>query len=144
MEKNLGKEYADRAQREAFLKDNCDKVEEKGYMKSYTPEQLQGNKEKLADVSIKIEEIENEKKAVIQGFKQTLDPLVKERSETVRNIRQKAEYVHEICYKFIDRQERQTGYYSAEGDLIELRPATADELQATLFSMQPKSTGTDN
>ena len=144
MEKYLGKEYVNRNEREAFLKDNCDRVEEKGYMKPYTPEQLQGNKENLAELSIRIEEIENEKKEAAAGFKAALDPLTKQRSETIRNIRQKAEYVHEICYKFIDRQERQTGYYSADGDLIELRPATADELQATLFSMPVKITGTDN
>jgi len=43
MEKYLGKEYANKAQREAFLKDNCAKVENKGYMKPFTPEQLQGH-----------------------------------------------------------------------------------------------------
>ena len=32
MEKHLGKEYANRVQREAFLKDNCEKVENKGYI----------------------------------------------------------------------------------------------------------------
>lgn len=38
MEKTIGKEYKNARDREAFLKDNCDKVEEKGYMKPYTPE----------------------------------------------------------------------------------------------------------
>lgn len=40
MQKELGKDYNAR-DREAFLKDNCDKVEEKGYMKPFTPEELQ-------------------------------------------------------------------------------------------------------
>ncbi|MDR0384523.1 MAG: hypothetical protein LBH60_00420 [Prevotellaceae bacterium] len=52
------------------------------------------------------------------------------------------EYVREICYKFVDIDNRQTGYYNAEGDLIELRPATADELQPTLFPI--RNTGTDD
>jgi hypothetical protein len=61
----------------------------------------------------------------------------------VSNIKAKAEYVKEICFKFIDQYEKMVGYYNANGDLIESRPATADELQPTLFSVIRK-TGTDN
>ena len=32
MEKNIGKEYANAVQREAFVEDNCDVVENKGYV----------------------------------------------------------------------------------------------------------------
>jgi len=143
VQKQIGKEYSNKAEREAFLKDNCDKVENKGYMKPFTPEQLQGHKENLAELSIQIEQVEDEKKESARQFKAELDPMTKQRSEMVRNIRQKAEYVNELCYKFIDREDRQTAYYNSEGDLIELRPATADELQPTLFIGMQK-TGTDN
>jgi len=143
MEKHLGKEYANRVQREAFLKDNCEKVENKGYMKPFTPEQLQGHKESLAELSMKIEETEDEKKAQTSYFTSMLKPMIEQRREMVRNIRQKAEYVNELCYKFIDRDEKQTGFYNADGDLIELRPATADELQPTLF-LGVQKTGTDD
>jgi len=142
MKTNLGKEYSNRAQREAFLKDNCEKVEEKGYMKAFTPEQLQGYKENLAELCITIEKVEDEKKESSRYFKEQLDPMTKQRSKMVRDIRQKAEYVREVCYKFIDMEEKQTGYYNADGDLIELRPATADELQPTLFSLH--KTGTND
>lgn len=143
MEKHLGKEYANRAQRESFLKDNCEKVENKGYMKPFTPEELQGHKENLAELSMQIEEVEDKKKEAAKHFKLALDPLVAQRRTMVSNIRQKAEYVSELCYKFVDRDEKQTGYYNADGDLIELRPATADELQPTLFIGLPK-TGTND
>ena len=143
MEKHLGKEYANKAQREAFLKDNCEKVENKGYMKPFTPEQLQGHKESLAELSMKIEETEDEKKSAASHYKAVLDPLFKERRTMVSNIRQKAQYVNELCYKFVDREEKQTGYFNADGDLIELRPATADELQPTLFVGMHR-TGTDD
>jgi hypothetical protein len=144
MEQHLGKEYANRAQREAFLKDNCEKVENKGYMKAFTPEQLQGHKESLADISMQIEEVEDEKKRTAAQFKAELTPLIEQRREMVSNIRQKAEYVSELCYQFIDRDNKQTGYYNGDGDLIELRPATADELQPTLFVVDMKKTGTNN
>ena len=143
MQKYLGKEYVNRADREAYLKDNCEKVENKGYMKPFTTEQLQGHKENLADLSIEIEQIEYERKEAIKGFKMAIEPLTKQRREILSNIRQKAKYVSELCYKFVDRGERMTGYYNADGDLIELRPATADELQPTLF-MDMQKTGTNN
>lgn len=143
MQKEIGKEYANLHQREAFLKDNCDKVEEKGYMKPYTPEQLQGHKENLANLSIEIDEVEETKKEAMREFKQQLDPLIEQRKEMVSNIRQKAEYVKEICYKFVDVESKMTGYYNNEGNLIESRPSTADELQPTLFAMTRK-TGTED
>lgn len=143
MEKTIGKEYKNARDREAFLKDNCDNVEEKGYMKPYTPEELQGHKENLANVSIEIAEIEAEKKAQDAYYKGQLKPLNEQRSQMVSNIKSKSEYVKEICYKFVDQEAKETGFYNADGDLIECRPATADELQPTIFSMARK-TGTND
>lgn len=143
MDKSLGKHLKSLAEREAFLKDNCDSCEQKGYMKPYTPEELQGHKEKLANVSIEIAEIEAEKKIVDQTYKGRLKPLMEARTQMVSNIKSKAEYVNEICYRFTDQEAKETGYYNREGDLVEVRPATADELQTTIFSVVRK-TGTDN
>lgn len=143
MEKNIGKEYRNAYERESFLKDNCDKVEEKGYMKPYTPEEIQGHKESLANISIEISEISEEKKAQSLHYKALLQPLVEQHSKLVSNIKSKSEYVKEICYKFVDQEQRETGFYNAYGDLIESRPATADELQPTIFSVSRK-TGTNN
>jgi hypothetical protein len=73
--KTIGKDIANPIQREQFIKDNADSVENKGYMKAYTPEQLQGHKEKLANVSIEIAEIEAELKEVQAEYKGRLKPL---------------------------------------------------------------------
>ncbi|MBQ4532972.1 MAG: hypothetical protein IKK40_07185 [Bacteroidales bacterium] len=143
MERELGQEYKNLAQREAFLKDNCDACEQKGYMKPYTPEELQGHKEKLANVSIEIAEIEAEKKQVEADFKGRLKPLKESRAIMVSNIKSKAEYVNEVCYRFTDQETKETGYYNKEGILVECRPATADELQPNIFSMVRK-TGTND
>ena len=40
MERELGKDLEQGKKRVAFLMDNCDAVEEKGYMKPFTPEEL--------------------------------------------------------------------------------------------------------
>ena len=146
MDKHLGKDIENLVAREAFLKDNCDKVEEKGYMKPYTPEELQQRKEELANASIEIAEIEQEAKEAAAHYKGRLKPLKEARANIVSNIKAKAEYVKELCYKFVDQEARETGYYNKEGDLIESRPATADEMQTTLFGVirnqESQKTGT--
>lgn len=119
MEKELGQEYKNLIQREAFLKDNCDACEQKGYMKPYTPEELQGHKEKLANVSIEIAEIEAEMKASQAEYKGRLKPLKEARSMMVSNIKSKAEYVNEVCYRFTDQETKETGFYNKDGILIE-------------------------
>lgn len=148
MDKYLGKDIENLVAREAFLKDNCDKVEEKGYMKPYTPEELQQRKEELANASIEIAEIEQEAKEAAAHYKGKLKPLKETRARMVGDIKSKSKYVKELCYKFVDQEARETGYYNKEGDLIESRPATADELQITLFGVirnqESQKTGTDN
>ena len=148
MNKTIGKDIDNPIQREQFIKDNADGVENKGYMKAYTPEQLQGHKEKLANVSIEIAEIEAELKEVQAEYKGRLKPLKEARANMVSDIKAKAEYVHEPCYRFTDQEAKVTEFYNKEGDLVEERPATADEMQPTLFAVrgfnQADKTGTNN
>jgi hypothetical protein len=133
MDHTIGKEYDNLLQREAFIRDNCDKVERKGYMRQYSRDELQQRKEKLATLSIEIAEITTEKKAANQEFKTRLDPLKLQHAEVVSQIKAKSEYVDEECYKYIDQEAREVAYYNKAGDCIEVRPATADEMQVTIF-----------
>lgn len=143
MQKELGKEFLDPEQRIRFLKDNCDKIEQRGYMKRFTPERIQEMKETLAETSIEINDIEEEKKSMMDEIKSRLDPLVSVRKELLKDIKNKAEFTSENCFKFVDMDEKMVGYYNSEGDLIDARPAMADELQGTIFQIGRK-TGTDN
>lgn len=135
MDKQLGVEYPAGQSRESFLKDNCDSVENKGYMKPFTTEKLAEMKENLAETSIQINDIELEKKAALAEFKHRTDPLVEVKKELLSGIKMKAEFVNELCYKFIDTDNKEVGFYNAEGNLIESRPAFADEMQSTIFQM---------
>lgn len=139
MDKQLGKEYPPE-NRIQFLKDNADKVEKKTYMRRFSPDELRQKKDQLAETSITLSEIEDEKKLLLQDIKQREEPLKSEKKVLLSNIKHKAEEVKEECYKFIENDE--VGYYNAEGDLIEQRPAYPDERQGTIFQM--KRTGTEN
>ena len=61
LDKELGKEYPEE-QREKFLQDNCDDIQEVSYSKSFTPEELAKQREDLTDAAIKLADIEDERK----------------------------------------------------------------------------------
>ena len=143
MEKYIGQDIKDVNLRKIFLSDNADEVVEKTYMKPYSAAELQGKKEDLANVSIKISDIEAKKKAAMEVFKGDLKPLHEEKNILVGNIKAKAELVTEDCYRITDQEAGETGFYNADGNLIEVRPATADEMQGNLFKLVRK-TDTDN
>lgn len=126
-----------------MLEDNCDKVEELGYMKPFSSDQLLAMKDRLSEVSITINDIEVEKKAQVALYKAQIKPLSEERRTLLDNIRNRAEHVKENCFKFVDQEAGEVGYYSADGILIESRPIRQDERQKTIMSLGRK-TGTDN
>lgn len=142
MQRELGKDIKQGLERIDFLDSNCDAVEEKGYMKPFTPEQLNEMKDTLASITIEINDIEEEKKEAMQAFNERLKPLREELKKLLVRIKNKAEFVTEKCYKFIDQEERMVGFYNEDGTLIDSRPAYANELQGTIFQM--KRTGTNN
>lgn len=112
MERELGKDLEQGKKRVAFLMDNCDAVEEKGYMKPFTPEELARMKENLSETDIEINDIEEEKKDAMKDFKARLEPLTTERKKTLEGLKKKAEFVTERCFKFIDQEAREVGYYN--------------------------------
>lgn len=115
-----------------FLKDNCETVEEVGYMKQFSPDQIVAMKDDLSEVAIQINDIETEKKEAMKEYTDRLKPLNDQKSELLGNIKKKAEYVNEQCYKFVDHEDRMVGYYNAEGVLVSSRPARPDEAQMTI------------
>lgn len=142
MDKTLGKEYAI-SQREAFLRDNCDSVVKKGYMKQFSTDQIQQKKEELSETDIQINDIDDEKRELNKEIRSRLDPLKDLRKNLLKDIKQKSEYIEEKCFKYVDPEEKMVGFYNSDGDLIESRPATSDELQGTIFQISRKN-GTNN
>lgn len=143
MDKELGKKIPI-TERRNFLSDNCDGVVTMGYMRRLTHEELTGKKNELSETDIKINDIEIEKKAATERFKITLDPLKDQRKEILKVLKEKGEYMKdEICYKFIYEEDRIVAFYNGEGDMVDFRPMTGEEAQASLFRVDRK-TGTND
>lgn len=142
MKRELGKDIEQGEARKQFLEDNADAVEKKEYMRHFTPGELLKKKEGLSETCIQINDIEEELKAIKKEYAKKLQPLVELKIKVLGELKKKAELVKEDCYKFIDSEAREVGYYNKNGDLIESRPAYTEELQTTMFQVLRK-TGTE-
>lgn len=143
MEKQLFKDVQNLKTRESYLKDNCETAETISYTKAISDEDLQKLKDQLIQRQIEISEKEEEKAMVTKQLNDELKGMKEVRDELIGKVKHKSEYKHGTCYKFIDRDERMTGYYDSEGDLVYQRPSTADEMQMNMF-IEGKKTGTDD
>ena len=143
MDKFLGQDIPEK-DRWQFLQDNADSVERIGYTHRFTPEELAQKRESLAETSIKINDIEIEKKEVMESFKADLKPLNEQKKELLDNIKKGSEYrENEECVKILDHEERMAGYYNKLGELVYSRPIMPQEMQKTIFNINRK-TGTES
>lgn len=142
MDRILGQDIPER-DRFDFLKDNSDAVEEINYTRRFTPEELAQQKEMLAETSIKINDIEVEKKEVMDEYKDRLKPLNENKQELLGKIKAGSEQVNEDCVKILYHEERMAGYYNKLGELVYSRPIMPQEMQKTIFSINSK-TGTND
>jgi len=140
MDHFLGQNYPAGPQRIQFLRDNCEKVESKGYMKSFEPDEILTMKDALSETAISINDIEEAKKVANDEFKDQIKPLKTQKSRLLKLIKNKAEFVEEECFKFVDFDQKVVAHFNAEGVNIEERPMRPDEGQRTINL----KTGTNN
>lgn len=139
MEKELFQGYNSN-ERKQMLEDNSHAVEKVGYMKSFTPDEITQFKDDLSVVVIELSGITDRKKEILAGFKEEVKPLAEEQSTLLSNIKNKAEYVDEDCYKIVDQEDGMVGFYNNEGTLVESRPIRQDEKQTTIFQIEKNGT----
>jgi predicted transcriptional regulator len=123
-------------EREGFLKDNCDTTELMSYMKQFSPEEITEMKNRLSDLSIKLNDVEEERKELVKELTDIAKPIKQENKGLLKNIKHKAILVNEDCYKFIDQENNSVSYYNAIGDLVSSRPMLPTERQKSLFSIK--------
>lgn len=126
------------AERTAFLRDNCDAVEELGYVKPLANEKIEELKDKLVENNIQLRDVRADKKAQNKLYNEQIKQLEEDNDEVTKQLKEKSEFVNENCFKFVDGDE--VGYYNAEGVLVYQRPARPEEKQPTIFKVQRTGT----
>lgn len=139
MDRFLGQDIPEQ-DRWTFLKDNADAVEKIGYTHRFSPEELAQKKEDLAELSIEIDGIEEEKKVVMNSYKERLKPLAEEKKDLLDKIKRGSEFVEdEECVKILYHEEKMAGFYNKLGELVYSRPIMPQEMQRTVFSINRKT-----
>lgn len=137
-----------RVERIQRLKDNADKIEIKGYMKPFDENQIGQYKDCLAETSIQLNDLAEEKKEFLAEIKEKVKPLESDRKKILKDIKQRSAFVEEQCYMFIDHDRGEVGYYNANGDLVDSRGIRPEERQKTVFqantAFDDTRTGTNN
>lgn len=139
LDKVLGQDIPAGLERQNFLRDNCDSVEMLDYTKELNEERRNELKESLRADKRAADELYKEQD---KAYKNQIKHLESESEEIAKTLKEKAEFVREDCFKFIDEETRTAGYYDNEGVLRYTRPIRPDERQGTL-QMQIRRTGTE-
>lgn len=133
MDKVLGQEYEGKA-RIDFLRDNCDAVEDLGYTKQLPNEEIEALKDRLVENNIQLRDVRADKKAANKEFNDQIKQLEESNDEVTGKLKAKSEFVAEACFKFVDTETREVGYYNREGLLVYCRPGRPEEMQKSMFS----------
>ena len=147
MDKQLFAEYSDE-QRLQKLKDNSNRLlEDYGYDKPLSKDQLKAIKDKLSSASISLSDVQEEKRQADSDFNEQIKNLKGTIAEQVKQLKTRTTYTCELCFEIIDYDESKVGVYNKDGLLVEERQATIKELREprNMFAQDiNKKTGTNN
>ena len=143
MEKVLFQDYSPEERLE-MLQNNCDKVlEDYGYEKPLSKDQLKAIKDKLSSASVSLHDVQEEKKEADKEFNEQIKNFKGTIAESVKQLKTRTTYTCEQCFELIDYDEKKVGIYNREGILIEERPAKLNELREPR-NMFAQKTGTND
>ena len=128
----------DLADRKQTLADSADSIEDLGYTKPFTPEEIRVFKDDLSTAMITYDQLDDELDKVKDEFKLKMKPLKDETKLLLTNIKNKASFINEKCYKFVEGEE--VGYDNADGELVYQRPILPGEKQKTVFQVMREGT----
>ena len=128
--------------REQILRDSADSIEEVSYHRPFDKEEMRALKDHLSELAIEKNKLEQEKKEAADHYKSLIKPVELDLQKTIHEVKLQSREVTEECFKVVDQEAGEVGYYNGRGMLVQQRPIHPDERQTNIFSL-PK-TGTDN
>lgn len=107
-------------------------TKEMSFLKQLTKEELDLEKDNLAQVAIRQAALEEEKKAVMDQFNDKAKKLKLHFVETLNAIKTGGTMVEEVVYMVPDYETRMMNMFDENANLVQSRPMTADERQRDL------------
>lgn len=124
-------ELSDR-DRLVILEQNADKIEETTYQKPLNEDELAQRKDVLTENSIRLGDLEEEKKEATKQFKDQIDPIRKINKELLIEIRTKQAKVNGRIFHLANHEEGVLETYDENGDFISSRRLRPEERQGRI------------
>jgi hypothetical protein len=120
-------------------------VKNKSYYKRLSAEEVALKRKDFTDKSLKISDLEEDKKELVSQFKEQIDPLKTDIKILGTEVRNGFTRFEGNLYGFIDEESRMVHFYSENGELIETETRPANQEELGLFSgMRIVKSGTHN
>lgn len=117
------------------LTDNADGIDEGPYTRRLTEEEIVLTKDRLAERTLDLFDLEEHKKEVVADFKEKIDPVKAEIGLHLRAIRTGVEERRGTLYKFVNHEAGMVDFYDDRGELISSRRVRPEERQATILPL---------
>lgn len=112
------------------------------YMKRFDKQDLNLRRNQLENLSIRIKDMEEEKKEWASNWKDEMKPIKEEYDMVVEELKTKASQIEEDVYMLLEEESKTMYYFNRQGEVVYERPANAGELQPSVFSIKADFTGT--
>ena len=134
-------------ERKRSLQNTADNVvKEKKFYKKLDSVELAQKRKEFTDKSLRLSDLEEDKKEMIKSFKDQMDPIKDEVKSLGSEIRTGYAQFSGNLYGFIEEGTKMVHFYSESGELIdtETRPANQDELGLFSGMRVVSKTGTND
>jgi hypothetical protein len=125
-----------------ILKDNAETTTQFTYSRPLESEELNVVKDNYAQNGIKLQAIEEERKAVTEKFTLQIKPIKAANQELLETIKHQAETVNEEVYLISDQEQGDMDYYNSKGQVVYTRKLMPQEKQLRMLKVE--KTGTND
>lgn len=116
-------------------------VDEGNYTIELTDEMLNGKREELAEISIKIHELEETKKNLMAEMKALLKEPTEIKHELLTVIKHKSEFRNGTLFYVDDQDDNRMYKFNDEGICVESRPLRKEERQTKIKTLNNVANG---
>ena len=134
MAKNIYQDLDPEA-RKARMEETADKILDYEHMRPYTEDEVAERRKRLADICIKISDLEAELAAEKAHYKALIQPEEIGLESIVSDLRTGGRMVTETCYAFVNLNIGKAGLYDGDGNLLREENITPEMEQQTIFQL---------
>ena len=106
------------------------------YLRNLTEAEIDAESKELASLCRRRNELEEEKKNVAKDYQTQIDSVKKNIDRSATLLEDGRKECVEDCFKVLDIDAREVGFYNNRGELVRMRKALDSDLQLDMFYQQ--------